>query len=112
MTLHTDIAKASVAASVTVGSYLAQGIEQVPAWIREFGLPLVMLAGAVAAVVFLYKELKAERAARIADRDAFIAMQIKDREKTDALREAQLKATLEQTTEFRELRRELTRDQR
>lgn len=109
MTLQSDIAKASLSAAVSVGGWIASTIEQVPAWIREFGLPLVMLAGAVAAVVYLYKEIKAERAARIADRDRFIEIIRADADKGEASRASLLNATHEQTNEFRRLREHLER---
>lgn len=112
MSLQHYISQSLAGTAVSVTSYLATGIDQVPAWLREFGLPVVMLAGAIWAVVFLYKELKAERAARIADRDAFIAMQKEDRNRTDEFREAQLTATIEQTAEIKNLTREIMRDRK
>ena len=109
MTSADHLIRAAAGAAVSVGSWLATGIEQIPEWIREFGLPLPLLGGAVWAIVFLYREVKAERAARIADRDAFIVRIEKSEDKGEVSREALLRATLEQTHEFKALRRELTR---
>jgi hypothetical protein len=109
-TVHPDIIKAGGGAALAVASYVASTVDQVPLWLREFGLPLVMLAGAIVAVVYLYKELRAERQARIADRDGFISVMRSDAENAGISRENLLRATMEQTAEFKALRRELTRD--
>ncbi|MCW1921333.1 hypothetical protein OKA05_02140 [Luteolibacter arcticus] len=107
MTLQPDIAKAATGAAVSILGWIGTTIDQIPAWIREFGLPLVMLAGAIVAIVFLYRELRAERKSRIEDRDSFIKLMREDAAKGEASRDALLRATLEQTNEFKNLRREL-----
>lgn len=90
------------------GGLLAQAADQLPSWVKAADTPLIVL-GLGYAVVHLARELKGERAARIADRDAYIVRMREDAEKGEASREALLRATLDQTNEFKALRREMTR---
>jgi hypothetical protein len=109
--IHTDIIQASLGAAVAAAGYLTAQLEtHVPKWVSEYGAPTVMLAGSLWALVHVYKELTRERLARIEDRDRMIDQMRADSMRGDSTREALLRATIEQTNEFKTLRRELTRN--
>ena len=111
MTSHSsDLAQAAIAGATALAAGIVGQLEQsVPGWVRDYGVPIVMLAGTVWALVAIAKELSRERLARIADRDRFIDMMRADIASSNTAREALLRATIDQTNEFKSLRRSLIR---
>lgn len=108
---HSELLQAVVGATTATAAYIVGQIEQsVPGWVRDYGVPIVMLAGTVWALVAIAKELSRERLARIADRDRFIDMMRTDMAASNTAREALLRATIDQTNEFKSLRRTLIRN--
>jgi hypothetical protein len=96
-----------IAALATWGAgYLAQAVEQIPAWVKALDTPLIVV-GLGYAVVHLWAELRGERTARITDRDAFIKVIREDAEKGEASRKELLQATNTQTGVMRDLVREM-----
>ena len=112
MHLSEHALKAVGGAVVAAGSYsinlLGQVANNTPDWIDAVDKPIGYAALAYA-VFHLWTELRAERKARIDDRDAFIKTLRDDAAKGDESRTALLKATVEQTGEFKALRREISR---
>jgi len=93
---------------VSVASYIGTTLESVPAWLREFGLPVVLLAGAIWVIIMLFRlnvrmaseharAMKAESDARISDRDTFIRTLREDAAKGEESRKELLIATNKQT---------------
>lgn len=107
---HTDLCQAVIAATSAVAAWIIGQLENsVPGWVRDYGVPIVMLAGTVWALIAIAKELSRERGARITDRDRFIDMMRSDMDKSNVAREALLRATIDQTNEFKSLKRALVR---
>jgi hypothetical protein len=95
------------AASVSWGAgLLAQAVDQIPQWVKALDTPLIVV-GLGYGVVHLWAELRGERNARIADRDAFIQRMEKEGEKGEQSRKELLQATNVQTSVVRDLVREL-----
>jgi hypothetical protein len=110
---HFDALKAAAGFGFSVvswvGGQIAQANVDLPDWVKSADTPLVIL-GLGYGVVHLWRELRAERNARISDRDSYIGMMRTDADKAAQSRENLLRATETQTGEFRALRREIARN--
>ena len=115
---HILLVKSAIAFAAAGGLYVADVFTSAPTWVSEFGLPIAMLMLAIVGMVAAVKALMEERKSRIADRDAFIAQLIHDRDAqtTRQVEEAKrateahltlIHATQEQTREFKSLCEEL-----
>lgn len=109
--LHPDIIKAAIGGTFAVASWsagqLAQAAESVPPWVKSADTPLVII-GLGYGVIHLWRELKKAHEARIADRDAFLKKLEEDSARSQESRERLIRATVEQTAEFKQLRQTIT----
>lgn len=102
--------QAAVAASVaTAAAFLGQLEQSVPGWVRDYGVPIVMLAATVWALVAVFKELSRERTARIVDRDRFIDLMRADMNAAKLASEALVRATIDQTNAIKQLSHDVNR---
>lgn len=81
-------------------------------WVEKFGLPVAMCFALGIGLVKVFAALRAESAARIADKEAAIQQYRADSAAAEASRTRLLDATAEQTREFKSLREELARERR
>lgn len=106
--IPADFLKAALGGGFALASWsagqLAQAVEALPPWIKAADTPLVIV-GLAYGVIHLWRELKKANDARIADRDAFVKKLQEDSEKSQESRERLIHATVEQTMEFKALRR-------
>jgi hypothetical protein len=110
---HPDIIKAAVGGAFAVTSWaagqLAQAIDTIPTWVKSADTPLVII-GLGYGVIHLWKELQKSQTNRIADRDSFISLLTSESAKASESRERLIRVTEQQTSEFKALRREVTRN--
>lgn len=102
--LHPDIIKAAIGGTFAVTSWgagqLAQAAEDAPAWLKAADTPLV-IAGLAYAVVHLWRELQKAQ-------ETLLKKIEDDSARSQEARERLIKATVEQTVEFKELRKAIT----
>ncbi len=112
MSFNLEYLKATIGFSTATAawgaSHLAQAVDQLPPWVKTLDTPLVVI-GLGYGIVHLWRELKRERDARIKDNENFINRLDQRDARTEESRNALLKATLDQTAEFKALRREIGR---
>jgi hypothetical protein len=113
MTDPLMLEKSVTSIAAAVGLYVIEpmiaNLSFAPEWIHSLGLPVTMLLLCIAGLIGLFKALSAERLARIADRDAYIAQLREDALKATESREKLIAATTEQTLEFKSLKTTLSR---
>lgn len=102
--VHPDIIKAAIGGSFALASWtagqLAQAAEEAPAWLKAADTPLV-IGGLAYAVVHLWRELKKAQ-------ETLLKKIEDDSARSQEARERLIKATVEQTVEFKELRKAIT----
>jgi hypothetical protein len=78
-------------------------IPGVPAWVTSLGLPVAMLIAVIYALVSTNKALRVSEAGRLTDRDNYVSRLEADGKLAMESRERLIRATLDQTHEFRRL---------
>lgn len=118
---HLELARGVGSLFLAGGLWAGQQLAQVVApidptgWgtsIEKFGLPIAMCIALAVGLVKIFGALRAESAARIADKEASIQQYRADSAAAENSRTKLLEATAEQTREFRSLREELARARR
>jgi len=111
-TQHPDIVKAACGGAFAVTSWslgqVAQVVDALPSWVKAADTPLVII-GLGYGVIHLWRELQKAQQNRISDRDSFITMLSNESTKAGETRERLIRATEQQTAEFKALRREISR---
>ncbi len=82
-------------------------IDGVPAWLTELGLPLALLVCVSWALILVAKAFMNERAARIKDRDDFLAAYRHEADKAMESRNSLVLETQRQTTAFERLEKSI-----
>jgi len=103
------IAALVFAGSCWIAETVTPEIPGVPPWVTSLGFPVAMLIAVIYALVSTNKALRQSEAGRLADRDAYTAKLEASEEKAAISRESLIKATTEQTSEFKKLGEEIRR---
>jgi hypothetical protein len=102
-----DLTKAITAlgasATLAVSNRMMASVDNIPDWLREFGLPVVVAGLAIWAGVKLFKIYQNSIDARIADRDAEILRWQAESKNAQESREKLIEATCEQTATLKQL---------
>jgi hypothetical protein len=78
-------------------------IPGIPPWVTALGLPVAMLVAVIYALISTNNALRASERGRLEDRDKYAEKLEKDAEKDADRDERLIRATYEQTAEFRRL---------
>lgn len=78
-------------------------IPGVPGWITALGLPVAMLIAVIYALISTNNALRSSEKGRLDDRDKYMEKMEKDAERASESRERLIRATSEQTAEFKKL---------
>ena len=84
-------------------------IPGVPPWLTSLGLPIAFLVAVIYALVGVFKLLRESQNGRLADRDTYAAKLEANEAKASVSWELLIKATTEQTGEFKKLGEDIRR---
>ena len=97
------IASLALAGACWVAQTATPDIPGIPSWVTALGLPVAMLIAVIYALVSTNNALRASEKGRLEDRDRYAEKMEKDADAAADSRERLIRATLEQTNEFRRL---------
>ena len=93
----------AVAGLCWIAETVTPEIPGVPQWVTALGLPVAMLIAVIYALVSTNKALRQSEAGRLADRDVYTSKLERETERAMESRERLIRATDQQTAEFKRL---------